>query len=48
MIKKVCNIKTEGTRKVGRPRLKWEECVCQDIRILGIRNRRIMASIREE
>jgi hypothetical protein len=32
MIKNVFNIKPEGTRKVGRPRLRWEECVCQDWR----------------
>jgi hypothetical protein len=33
MIKKVFNTKPEGTMKVGRPRLIWEECVWQDIRI---------------
>jgi hypothetical protein len=43
MIKKVFNKKLEGTRKVGRPRLRWEECVWQDIRILGIRNWRNVA-----
>jgi hypothetical protein len=43
MIKKVCNIKPEGTREVGRPSLRWEECVWQDIRILGIRNWRSAA-----
>jgi hypothetical protein len=48
MIKKVLNTKPEGTRIVGRPRLRWEECVWQDIRILGVRNRRSVASNREE
>jgi hypothetical protein len=24
---KIFNTKPEGTRKVGRPRLRWEECV---------------------
>jgi hypothetical protein len=38
MIKKVINTKPEGTRKVGRPRLTREECVWQDIRILGVKN----------
>jgi hypothetical protein len=38
MIKKVLNTKSEGARKVGRPRLRWEECVWQDIRILGVKN----------
>jgi hypothetical protein len=42
------NAKPEGTRKVGRPRLRWEESVWQDIRILGIRNWRNLASNREE
>jgi hypothetical protein len=46
-IKKIFNTKPEGTRKVGRPRLRWEECVWQDIRILGVRNWRV-ASNREE
>jgi hypothetical protein len=27
-IKKIFNTKPEGTRKVGRPKLRWEECVC--------------------
>jgi hypothetical protein len=31
IIKKVFNTKPEGTWKVGRPKLRWEECVCQDI-----------------
>jgi hypothetical protein len=48
MIKKVFITRLEGTRKVGRPRLRWEECVWQDIRILGIRNWRSMASNGEE
>ncbi|PNF42381.1 hypothetical protein B7P43_G02544 [Cryptotermes secundus] len=26
------NTKPEGNRRVGRPRLRWEECVWQDIR----------------
>jgi hypothetical protein len=27
-IKKIFNTKPKGTRKVGRPKLRWEECVC--------------------
>jgi hypothetical protein len=27
IIKKIFNTKPEGTRKVGRPKLRWEECV---------------------
>jgi hypothetical protein len=48
MIKKLFNIKPEGSRKVGRARLRWEECVSQDIRILGLRTWRSVASNREE
>jgi hypothetical protein len=33
---------------VGRRRLRWEEYVWQDIRILGVRNWRSVASNREE
>jgi hypothetical protein len=47
-IKKIYNTKPEGTRKVGRPNLRWEECVCQDIRILGVKNWRSVALNREE
>jgi hypothetical protein len=48
MIKKVCDTKPEGTRKVGKPRSRWEERVWQDTRILGVRNWRNVASNREE
>jgi hypothetical protein len=48
MIKKVLNTKSERTRKVGRPRLRRKECVWQDVRILGIRKWRSVASNREE
>jgi hypothetical protein len=38
IINKIFNTKREGTRKVGRPKLRWEECMCQDIRILSAKN----------
>jgi hypothetical protein len=47
-IKNIFNTKPEGTRKVGRPKLRWEECVCQDIRILGVKTWRSVALNREE
>jgi hypothetical protein len=47
-IKKIFNTKPEGTRKVGRPKLRWEEYVCEDIRILGVKNWRSVALNREE
>jgi hypothetical protein len=48
MIKQLFNTKPEGTRKVVRPRLRWEECAWQDIRISGVRNWRSVPSNREE
>jgi hypothetical protein len=47
-IKKIFSMKPEGTRKVGRPKLRWEECMCQDIRILGVKKWRSVALNREE
>jgi hypothetical protein len=47
-IRKIFNTKPEGTRKVGRPKLRWKECVCQDIRILGVKNWRNVALYRDE
>jgi hypothetical protein len=46
--KKIFNTKPEGTRKVGRPKLRWKECVCHDIRIVGVKNWRGVALNREE
>jgi hypothetical protein len=48
IIKKIFNTKPEGTRKLGRPTFRWEECVCKDIRILGVKNWRSVALNREE
>jgi hypothetical protein len=36
-IKKVFNTKPEGSGKAGRPRLRREDCVGQDIRIFGVK-----------
>jgi hypothetical protein len=47
-IKKILNTKSGGNGKVGRPRLRWEECVWQDIRILGVKNWRNVASNGQE
>jgi hypothetical protein len=35
-LKKIFNTKLEGTRSVGRPKLRWEDGVVQDTRILGV------------
>jgi hypothetical protein len=37
-IKKIFNTKPDGVRSVGRPKLRWENGVDQDIRILGVKN----------
>jgi hypothetical protein len=47
-VKKIFNATPDGTRKVGRPRRRWEEGIRQDIRILGIRNCRNSALNRDE
>jgi hypothetical protein len=36
--KNIFNTKPEGTSKMRRPKLRWEECVCQEIRILDVKN----------
>ena len=47
-MKKVFKTMPEGTRKVGRPKMRWKDCVRQDIRTLGIRNWRSIALNRQE
>ena len=36
--KKILEYKVEGRRRVGRPRLRWEDCITRDIKKLGVRN----------
>jgi hypothetical protein len=45
---KVFNSKPCGSREIGRPKLRWEDGVLQDIRALDIRNWRDMVMRREE
>jgi hypothetical protein len=33
-VKKVLDTKPTGTRKIGRPKLRWEDDVIQDIKTL--------------
>jgi hypothetical protein len=35
--KKIFSTKPDGTRSVGRPKLRWEDGVAQDMRILGVK-----------
>ena len=37
-LKKICNTKPDGARSVGRPKLRWEDGVDQDMRMLGVKN----------
>jgi hypothetical protein len=45
---KVFDTRSEGTRKIGRPKLRWEDGVIQDIRALGVKNWRNVAMKRED
>jgi hypothetical protein len=47
-IKKIFNTKRDGVRSVGRPKLRWEVGVDQDIRILGVKNWKKVALNRDE
>jgi hypothetical protein len=47
-IKKIFNTKPEGTRSVGRPKLRWEDSVVQDTRILGVNRWKKAALDRDE
>jgi hypothetical protein len=37
-LKKIFNTKPDGARSVGRPKLRWEDGVDRDMRILGVKN----------
>jgi hypothetical protein len=47
-LKKIFNTKPDGTRSVGRPKLRWEDGVDQDMRILGVKNWKKVAINRDE
>ena len=47
-LKKVLNNKPDGVRSVGRPKLRWEGGVDQDMRILGVKNWKEVAFNRDE
>jgi hypothetical protein len=42
-VKKVFNTKPTGIREIGRPKLRWEDDVNQDIKTLGVKNWRNVA-----
>jgi hypothetical protein len=47
-IKKIFNTKPDGVRSAGRPKLRWEDGVDQNIRILGVTNWKKVALYRDE
>jgi hypothetical protein len=46
-VKKVFNAKPLGVRKSGRPKLRWEDDVMQDIKTFGVKNWRNVAMEKE-
>jgi hypothetical protein len=47
-LKKIFNTKPDGARSVRRPKMRWEDSVGQDIRILGVKNWKKVALNRDE
>jgi hypothetical protein len=37
-VKKVFNTKPTGIRKIGRPKLRWEDDVTQNVKTLAVKN----------
>jgi hypothetical protein len=48
VVKKIFDNKSEGRRKVGRPRLRWLDDVENDLRVMKIKRWRKKAQNREE
>ena len=48
ILKKIFNTKPDGVRRVGRPKLRWEDGIDQDLRILEIENWKKVALDRDE
>jgi hypothetical protein len=42
-VKKVFNTKPIGIKTIGRPKLRWEDDVIQDMKTLGVNNWRSLA-----
>jgi hypothetical protein len=47
-INKIFNTKLDGVRRVGRPKMRWEDGVDQDMRILEVKNWKKVAIDRDE
>jgi hypothetical protein len=47
-LKKIFNTKLDTARSVGRPKLRWEDGVVKDTRIIGVKNWKKAALNRDE
>ena len=47
-LKKIFNTKLDGTRSVGRAKLRWEDDAAQDMQILGVKSWKNAALNRDE
>jgi hypothetical protein len=47
-INKIFNNKLDGVRRVGRPKIRWEDGVDQDMRTLEVKNWKKVALDRDE
>ena len=47
-LKKIFNTNPDGVRRVGRPKLRWEDGVDKDTRILWVKNWKRVALNRDE
>ena len=48
ILKKIFDTKPDGVRRVGRPKLRWENGVDQDMRILEVKNWKKVALDRDD
>ena len=48
ILKKIFNTKSDGARSVGRPKLRWEDGVDRDMRMLGVKNWKEVALNRDD
>jgi len=48
MVKRLYKNTPEGSRSVGRPRLRWMDAVREDLRRMGVTNWRIRAHRRDD
>jgi len=48
LLKKIFNTKLDGVRRVGRPKVRWEDGVDQDMRALEVKNWKKVALDTEE